>query len=155
MQITVGSDGLLLIFFGTLLFVTGLFQGLAIPALRNSRMGLSAHLTAVQAGTAVVVFGLIWCFVKLPPLILMFTKFGLISGNYFIWGGITLAAITGASKALPIAGKGYKAGRYSELAVSFLMVLGTALLLFSSVFFMFGLGFTVFEPGNDSAEFGS
>lgn len=50
----------MLCFTGVLLFLFGLLAGFAIPAFANTRLGLSAHLTGVQSGTALIVLGLLW-----------------------------------------------------------------------------------------------
>ena len=144
MQISVGIDGLQIIFLGVLLFVIGLFQGLLIPKFKNPRMALSAHLTAVQAGTAIMVFGVIWSFINLSPLLQLIAKISFIGGNYLIWFGIILAAITGASNALPIAGKGYLGSQRSELTVTVIAITGIALSLLSGVLFLVGIGLAAF-----------
>ena len=43
---------------GFVLFALGLLIGIAIPKLRNPRMGLSAHLTAVQTGPTLIAIAL-------------------------------------------------------------------------------------------------
>ena len=144
MQISVGVDGLQIIFMGALLFALGLFQGLLIPAFKNPRMALSAHLTAVQAGTAIIAFGVTWSFINLPRQLLLITKVSFVGGNYLIWFGIILAAYTGASKALPIAGKGFVGTQRAELSVNVLAVTGIALSLLSGVLIVAGLGSTAF-----------
>ena len=138
------ADGQHLIFAGALLFVIGLFGGVMIPAFKNRRMGLSAHLAAVQSGTAVIVFGLIWSLVDLSPALSSFAKWSLIAGNYLIWFGIVLAAITGASKALPIAGEGYSGNRGSEQTVMLLEMAGVVLSLISGVLIIWGLANSTF-----------
>lgn len=144
MLVEIKADGLHLIFAGILLFVIGLFQGVAIPMFKNSRMGLSAHLTAVQSGTAIMVIGVVWSLVVLPLQWMMIAKLSLIAGSYLIWVGMTAAAMIGASKALPIAGKGFAASRGRELAVSACICVSVGLLLLSGTLMLFGLGRTVF-----------
>jgi len=51
---------------GLLLFFLGLPLGFAIHALPNPRVALSAHLNAVQSGTALMVFGLMWSRMRIP-----------------------------------------------------------------------------------------
>lgn len=140
MSITFGAETLQLIFTGAFLFVVGLFQGLLIPFFKNPRMGLSAHLTAVQTGTAIMVFGVIWSLIELSPFVSTIAKSALIAGNYLIWSGITLAAITGASEALPIAGKGFHGARLSEIVVKTIEIAGVVLSLLSGVLILYGLG---------------
>lgn len=52
---------------GLLLFFLGLPLGFAIHSLPNPRVGLSAHLNAVQSGTALMVLGLIWPRINIAP----------------------------------------------------------------------------------------
>jgi len=113
---------------GFVLFTLGLLIGIAIPAVRNSRMGLSAHLTAVQTGTALIAFALFWQYLAVPdswssPLIL-----GLIASSYLLVSGILLAAIFPASDALPMAGKGYRGTPSQERIVS-IVVKGSSVIM--------------------------
>jgi hydroxylaminobenzene mutase len=51
---------------GLALFFVGLPLGFAIHALPNPRVALSAHLNAVQSGTALMVLGLLWPRLRAP-----------------------------------------------------------------------------------------
>lgn len=139
MTLTVSPAGLELIFSGALLFLIGLFQGVAIPKFSNSRMALSAHLSAVQSGMALMIFGIVWSLVDLPNAWDTLVKLALISSIYLIWLGITVSAITGASKALPIAGKGYTGSKVSETLVTAIEAVGVLLSLVSGVAIVVGL----------------
>ena len=113
---------------GFVLFTLGLLIGFAIPAVRNSRMGLSAHLTAVQTGPALIAVALFWKYLSVPegwslPLIA-----GLIASSYLLVLGIALAAIFPASDALPIAGKGHRGTASQERVVS-LLVKGSSVIM--------------------------
>ena len=70
-------------------------------------MALSAHLAAVQSGMAMAIFGLIWALVNLKERLLKLAYYTNIIGLYAVWFAITLGAVLGASRALPIAGHGY------------------------------------------------
>jgi hydroxylaminobenzene mutase len=50
---------------GLLLFFLGLPLGFVIHSLPNPRVALSAHLNAVQSGTALMVLGLMWSRIRL------------------------------------------------------------------------------------------
>jgi hydroxylaminobenzene mutase len=52
---------------GLLLFFLGLPLGFGIHSLPNPRVALSAHLNAVQSGTALMVLGLMWPRIRLAP----------------------------------------------------------------------------------------
>ncbi len=139
MTLTISQASMELIVSGALLFLIGLLQGILIPTFKNSRMALSAHLTAVQCGTALLAFGVIWTLVALPLFWLTLAQLSLIASVYLIWCGITIAAVTGASKALPIAGKGYAAGKPMEVAVTIIEGAGIVLSVASGLMVTFGL----------------
>ena len=61
---------------------------------------------------------------------------GLIAGLYLIWIGITIAALTGASRMLPHAGQGYRAAPQIEFAVAGLIVAGSILSIVTVLFFV-------------------
>ncbi|MEW4448205.1 hypothetical protein [Qipengyuania sp. JC766] len=117
---------------GLLLFAIGLVLGFAIPLLRNSRMGLSAHLTAVQTGPALVAIGLFWRYCSVPPAWDWPLAVVLAGSSYILVCGIGLAAATGASEALPIAGKGHRGTRMQERLVSVLVV-GSSLAMLGAI----------------------
>ncbi len=106
---------------GFVLFTLGLLIGFAIPVLRNPRMGLSAHLTAAQTGPALIVMALFWNYLAVPESFTAVIVYVLTASSYLLVLGIGLASVFGASQALPIAGKGYRAGRAKELLVSALV----------------------------------
>jgi (hydroxyamino)benzene mutase len=128
-----------LVYSGAVLFFIGLVQGGLVPYLLNPRMALSAHLTAVQGGMALMVFGLVWPHVALGPRLASVTRLGAIIAFYLLWLGIGLAAALGASKALPIAGEGFEADQTAELAVAVVMTLAVVLGLVSTFCFVIGV----------------
>ena len=113
---------------GFLLFTLGLVIGLAIPKLRNPRMGLSAHLTAVQTGPALIAAALFWPYLAVPIGWAPTLIYALVASSYLLVLGITLAAAFGASEALPIAGKGFTASPVRERLVS-LLVKGSSIIV--------------------------
>jgi len=134
-----GNTGKKLIFFGAVLFLLGLLQGALIPFFLNPRMALSAHLTAVQSGMALMIFGLIWDLLVLKEKWLLVTYYTSIISMYFIWLSITFSAAVGASKALPIAGEGYSSTRFKELAIEIIIYFGSACAMVSGVLIVIGL----------------
>jgi uncharacterized membrane protein len=52
---------------GLALFFLGLPLGFLIQAMPNHRVGLSAHLNAVQSGTALTVIGILWPRLRITP----------------------------------------------------------------------------------------
>ena len=107
---------------GVLLFLLGLLTGLGQPIYKNPRVGLSAHLTGVQEGIALIAFGLLWPKLafwpgwEMPIAQLLWISFN------GIWLALVLAAFFGASRVLPIAGQGFRAKPWQELTVSVLMI---------------------------------
>lgn len=125
---------------GALLFLLGLFQGGFVQSFLNPRIALSAHLTAVQSGMAIMIAGMIWPAVSLSSQFDGVARTGIVAGMYGLWVGLTLSALTGASAALPIAGAGFQAAPLIEQGVSalilgssFVMTLGWLLLVIGLV----------------------
>lgn len=110
---------------GALLFVLGLLQGALVQSFLNPRMALSAHLTAVQSGTAIMVAGAVWRAVALGQLFTAIARWAIIAGMFGLWVGLTMSAMTGASQSLPIAGAGHSASAATETMVS-AIVLGSS-----------------------------
>lgn len=133
-----GSTRTLLIA-GALLFLLGLLQGAVVQFFANPRMGLSAHLTAVQSGTAVMVAGLAWRYVSLTTRLSAVAVWNIIGGMYGLWLGLTLSAATGASAVLPIAGAGYSAALPVELGVAALIYLSSAAIVIGWALLVLGL----------------
>ena len=128
-----------LILIGIVFFLIGLIQGAVIPRVKNSRMALSGHLTAVQCGMALAIFGVIWSLVELPLFIEVVVAYGSALGFILIWLGITIASLTGASKALPIAGAGFSPTITFELVVNIMVRTGSLLSLIASTILAFAL----------------
>ena len=117
---------------GLLLFAIGLLLGFAIPLFRNTRMALSAHLTAAQTGPTLIAIALFWQYCAVPtawegPLAL-----ALGASSYNLVFGIALAALTGASNALPMAGKGYRASAFAERVVT-VLVGGSSIIMMAAI----------------------
>ncbi|MBD2842146.1 hypothetical protein [Erythrobacter rubeus] len=134
-----GSVELLLGKSGFLIFTIGLVIGAAIPRFRNPRMGLSAHTTAVQTGTALIAFGLFWPHLEIAAWAAMPLAVSLVGSFSVLIVSLVLAASFGAGEALPIAGKGFSTTKAKERTVS-VLALGSSLwmlLACSSVCFFF------------------
>lgn len=130
------DHGQLLLVAGTVQFLLGLLTGLALPVLKNKRMGLSAHLVGVQHGMVLWALGLIVPPLAPAPAIDGWMVYSFLLGLYGLWLAMLLAAIWGASQALPMAGAGHRASAGRERIVAALVylpatliVLGTVLLL--------------------------
>ena len=114
-----------LCFAGLALFMLGLLNGFAIPRMRSPRLGLSAHLTGVQAGTFLIAVGLMW-----PRLALSGAwSAGLANGLWvslgLIWASLVLAGAFGAGQGLAIAGQGMTTTPGRQRLVSALLAAGS------------------------------
>ena len=112
----------LLLVAGAFFFLFGLLQGIAVDVFVNPRMGLSAHLAAVQSGMALMIAAFALPLTSLKPRVSSLCAQLLTWGMYGIWIAITLGASTGASRALPIAGFGREASEWAEVAVLLLVL---------------------------------
>jgi hydroxylaminobenzene mutase len=110
-----------LIFLGILLFLFGLIIGLFIPLMTNPRMGLTAHLEGIMNGMFLVILGFVWNKIILKDKWLATTFWLTIYGSFANFTAVTISAITGAGKMMPIAGG--KEGSFAvEGLISFLLI---------------------------------
>jgi len=103
---------------GILLFTLGLLIGFVLAKLRNPRLGLSAHLTAVQTGAMLVAVSLFWQYLGMPENWAVLIAWSIIGSSYVLTAGILISGALGASRALPIAGAGHSASKLRENLVS-------------------------------------
>jgi hydroxylaminobenzene mutase len=108
-----------LLWHGFLLFLFGLLSGFAVPALRNPRMGLSAHLEGVMNGIFLAVLGLAWERFVLSNRAETLLFWLALYGTYVNWATTLLAALFGTSRSTPIAGAGYTGQVWQENLVDF------------------------------------
>ena len=128
-----------LMFSGALLFLLGLLEGLVIPCFTNNRMGLSAHLAAVQNAMALMILGAIWAHVQLSERMQSIAAWSSIFSMYAVWLGLTLAAVLGTSKATPIAGAGFTGSATAELLTEAIIYVGAAAGLVGAALVVWGL----------------
>lgn len=128
-----------LIVAGALLFLLGLIQGAFVQHFLNPRMALSAHLTAVQCGMAMMIAGAIWHAVDLPPVLARMCRWAIGASMYALWLGLSLSSATGASASLPIAGAGFSAAAEMEMIVSALVLGSSAVMVLGWGLFVAGL----------------
>jgi len=103
-----------LCFEGALLFLLGLLGGVAIPAFRSPRIGLSAHLAAIEGGVVLIAVGLVGARLELPSAWAGAIAHGLAISLYALWVGLVAGAIWGTGRTLPIAGAGLSAKPHQE-----------------------------------------
>lgn len=124
---------------GALLFLIGLFQGAIVQSFLNPRMALSAHLTAVQSGMAMMIVGALWTSADIRPTFSNVGRWTIVIGMFGLWAGLTASATTGASNNLPIAGAGHSAAATTENLVSIAVLGGSVLMTIGWSIFVVGL----------------
>ena len=113
---------------GALLFLFGLIEGAVVQSFTNPRMALSAHLTAVQSGIALMIVGVAWPALRLAGLPATIARSSSIAGMYLLWIGLTISAATGAGESLPIAGAGYRSDAVAQALVSAAVLGGSGIM---------------------------
>jgi hypothetical protein len=81
---------------GQRLFLLGLLTGLAVPLLKNPRMGVASHLQGMTNGPFLMVVGLMWSRVTLPQVLQVVTVALLTYGAYANWLATQLGSLWGA-----------------------------------------------------------
>lgn len=127
-----------LLFLGVLLFLLGLLIGLFIPMMTNPRMGLTAHLEGVMNGMFLVILGLIWNKLVINDRWLSYAFWLTLYGSFANFVAVTVAAITGAGKMMPIAG-GKEGTTVIEGLISFLLITLALAMLFVCIVVLTGL----------------
>ena len=110
-----------LIFLGILLFLLGLLIAFFIPMMTNPRMGLSAHLEGTMNGMFLIILGLIWHKLFLNEKWLKAVFWLTVYGSFSNFLAVSISAITGAGKMMPIAG-GKEGTIIIEALISFLLI---------------------------------
>lgn len=124
---------------GAVLFLIGILSGVAVPAMENPRMGLSAHLAGVQNAIFLLAIGAAWGHTRLPHgLERAAVWLGIVSMVGF-WAALQLAAIWGSSRATPIAGAGFAAVAWQETIVDWALRLSSGAAIVSAA--LVALGF--------------
>lgn len=124
---------------GLALFLIGLLNGFVVPRLKNPRMGLSAHLAAVQEGMMLLLLGLLAPMIKLSAAVFTASIWLSIYGMYAIWVALLLAAIWGCGRSVPIAGAGFSGTASQESIVTLLLATGAVAIVLATGAFLYGL----------------
>ena len=128
-----------LIFAGVLLFFFGLLNGMAIPSFTNPKLGLSAHLSAMQHGFVLILFGLIWSRLALSDKGLMWCYRLSVFSMYGIWLGLVLGAAWGTISGTPMAGAGFGTTQGKEIIVNLLLNTGAVAIVIAGAQILYGL----------------
>lgn len=111
-----------LLWHGLFLFLLGLLSGFAVPAFRNPRMGLSAHLEGVMNGILLAVLGLGWHRFSLSARARTILFWLALYGTYVNWGSTVVASWFGTSRRTPIAGTGFSGQPWQEHLVEVALI---------------------------------
>src|SRR5260370_12179544 len=103
-----------LCFMGALLFMLGLLTGFGSPRFRSPRIGLSAHLAAIESGLGLIAFGLLFPHLPISTVWVGAIGHSLWISLYVQWVGLLFAAVYGTGKVFPIAGAGLAAKLWQE-----------------------------------------
>jgi (hydroxyamino)benzene mutase len=112
-------------FMGALLFLLGLLTGFGIPGFRSPRIGLSAHLAAIESGLGLIAFGLLLLHLRLSVGWASLIAHTMWISLYVLWIGLVVGAIYGTGKSLPIAGAGQVAKQWQENIARTLISIGS------------------------------
>jgi hydroxylaminobenzene mutase len=133
------------VFLGILLFLSGLLIGMFVPLMTNPRMGLSAHLEGVMNGMFLVILGIIWDKLVLSDKWLTIAFWTAIFGSFANFVAVTIAAITGAGKMMPIAG-GKEGSSAVEGLISFLLISLSVAMIIVCIIVLAGLVRLIKKP---------
>ena len=128
-----------LVWHGVLLFFLGLLAGGAGPLYENPRMGLSAHVGGVTAGTFLAVVGLFWNRIRLTAGASVAAFWLTLYGSYVSVLGLVLAAIFGTSNSTPLAGAGFSGTLWEETIVDVALITAAAAILVACPLLLWGL----------------
>ena len=110
-----------LLWHGVLLFLLGLLVGIAVPAFRNPRMGLTAHVGTVLSGIVLWLAGAAWDELRLSARATAATFWSGLFANYVNAAALVAAAMLGTSRSTPIAGAGFAGTAVQEAMVDALL----------------------------------
>jgi len=130
----------LLFALGLMLFLLGLLTGLAIPFLRNPRMGVASHLQGVSNGPFLVLTGLLWPHLHLWRAAELTVVVLLAYGAYANWLATQLGSVWGAGRRFaPIASGVHHATAAQERIVDGLLVTVAPAMIGATVLLIVGV----------------
>lgn len=95
-----------LIWYGAVLFTLGIVTQLLVHFMLNPRMAQSAHTVALMCGMFLILLGLLWDEMDLPPRFTRAAYWLFLYSTYSAWGSMFIAAIFGTSRNTPFASQG-------------------------------------------------
>jgi (hydroxyamino)benzene mutase len=124
---------------GMILFLMGLVTGFIIMEMKNSRMGLAAHLEGVMNGTFLVVAGFVWNELKITTQLRRILFGTLVYGTFVNWFFTLVSAILGTSRTTPISGAGFTGTELQENLVTAGLASVGLTMVFSLLVIIYGL----------------
>ena len=115
----------ILSFTGALLFLLGLLTGFGIPMFRSPRIGVSAHLDAIESGLGLIAFGLLIPHLTISPGWASVIAYTMWISFYVLWLGLVFGAAWGTGRTISIAGAGFSAELWQENTARTLISLGS------------------------------
>jgi hydroxylaminobenzene mutase len=112
-------------FMGALLFLLGLLTGFGIPGFRSPRIGLSAHLAAIESGLGLIAFGLLLLHLRISIGWASLIAHTMWISLYVLWIGLVVGAVFGTGRTIPIAGAGLVAKQWQENTARTLISVGS------------------------------
>ena len=90
----------ILSFMGALLFLLGLLTGFGIPMFRSPRIGVSAHLDAIESGLGLIAFGLLIPHLTISPGWASLIAYTMWISFYVLWLGLLFGAAWGTGRTI-------------------------------------------------------
>ena len=130
----------LLFTLGLVLFLLGLLTGLAIPYLKNPRMGLSSHLVGMTNGPFLIIAGLLWPYLDLSHTWEVVTVVTLTYSGYANWLATQLGALWGAGHNFAPGATGeHRSSAVKEKVVDLLLVTLAPVMIAATVLLIVGV----------------
>ncbi|MDX6276430.1 MAG: (hydroxyamino)benzene mutase [Nocardioidaceae bacterium] len=125
---------------GLILFLLGLLTGIAIPALKNPRMGVAGHMVGMTNGPFLIVVGLLWPQLDLSHTWQVVTIWLLAYGSLANWLAMQLGAMWGAGrKFAPGAAGDHRASATKERTVDLLLATLAPVMIAATLLLLVGV----------------
>ena len=125
--------------YGVLLFLLSMVEGIAVQSLMNPRMALSAHVGGAMSGMFLLLLGLAWPALKLGSRTETITFWSAIGGFYVSSAGLVVAAAVGTQRSTPLNGFVGGASPFWEAIVNLLLSAGGGAVLLACLLVLWGL----------------
>jgi hydroxylaminobenzene mutase len=124
---------------GMLIVLLALLTGGAVPAFRNPRMALSAHVGGVMTGLLVAAIGLMWQELRLPSRTAAALYWTTLVAGWVNFGALILAAAFGTNSLTPFAGAGHAGAPWQEAIVFVTLTVGAIAVIAACALVLRGL----------------